>query len=81
MQKPMIGDDHLFKNKMTAEVQKPDQDALERSILCLIRHGTTEFNVKFQEVAQEFGLESEEYKKLKANEDLIDPPINELGLL
>ena len=44
------------------KVDRPDPKQMEDSILCLIRHGTTDFNVRFQEVAKEFGLESEEWK-------------------
>ena len=46
----------------------------------MIRHATTDFNVAFQNVVTAYGFESEEYRKLKADLNLVDPPINELGM-
>ena len=31
-------------------------------------------------MAQKYGLEGEEYKQMKIRKDLIDPPINDLGI-
>ena len=33
--------------EFTDEVDQPNLKDLENSILCLIRHGTTEFNIEF----------------------------------
>ena len=46
----------------------PDKASLERSTLCLIRHGTTAFNMKMNEVITENGgFEGEAFRKLKAD--------------
>jgi hypothetical protein len=50
------------------------------SKLFLIRHAITDFNVEFARVFSTFGSESDELRNLKVRTDLIDPPINKLGI-
>jgi broad specificity phosphatase PhoE len=66
--------------KITADVDAPDPALLEQATVLLIRHATTQFNVVHQQVAKDHGTDSEEFRKLKANRDFVDPPINDLGL-
>ena len=40
-------DNHMINTVLTEEVDRPDQEALNISQVCLIRHGTTDFNVEF----------------------------------
>ena len=70
----------MVHTKLDDQVEKPDSEELAKSQVCLIRHGTTKFNVEFQELAIKYGLDGEEWKQLKIRKDLIDPPINELGI-
>ena len=74
------GDMHMVHVKLDDQVEKPDPEELAKSQVCLIRHGTTKFNVEFQQLALKYGLDGEEWKQLKIRKDLIDPPINELGI-
>jgi len=73
-------DAHMITTVLDDQVDKPSAEDLENSVLCLIRHGTTKFNVEFQQMAQKYGLEGEEFKQMKIRKDLIDPPINDLGI-
>ena len=75
------GDAAQFTFKHDGSIPKPDAELIKRSTLCLIRHGTTEFNVICQQIVNEHGLESEEFRALKKRKDLIDPPLNEIGLM
>jgi fructose-1,6-bisphosphatase len=70
----------VFMQKITADVDAPDPALLEQATVLLIRHATTQFNVVHQQVAKDHGTDSEEFRKLKANRDFVDPPINDLGL-
>ena len=70
----------MVSDAITADVEQPDPHDLQDSVLCLIRHGTTQWNVEFQQMGLTDGFESEEYRKLKVRKDLIDPPINDMGL-
>ena len=47
MNKDNQADAHMINTVMDDQVDKPYQEDLENSILCLIRHGTTQFNVEF----------------------------------
>ena len=80
MEGEVIGASQVFMQKIEATIDAPDPVALEESQVLLIRHATTHFNVVHQQVVKDFGLESEEFRKLKVNRDLVDPPINDLGL-
>ena len=75
----VIGNSAVFQAKITEEVAAPDAKNLEEATVLLIRHATTHFNVEHQKVVKEFGLESEEFRKLKANRDFVDPGINDIG--
>lgn len=67
--------------KHDGSIPKPDPAKIANSTLCLIRHGTTEFNVVCQQIVNTHGLESNEFKELKIRKDLIDPPLNDIGLI
>ena len=41
------GDIHMITTKLDDQVDRPNPESLANSVLCLIRHGTTEFNVEF----------------------------------
>lgn len=46
----------------------------------LIRHATTHFNIEHQKIIHDFGEKGEEFRAFKARRDLVDPPLNEIGL-
>lgn len=66
--------------KIEDTIDAPDPVALEQAKVLLIRHATTHFNVVHQQHVKDFGLESEEFRTLKNNRDLIDPDINDIGI-
>ena len=74
------GDMHMVNDQITDQVEEPDPESLKNSVVCLIRHATTQWNVEFQQMGKTHGFEGEEYRKLKIRNDLIDPPINDMGL-
>lgn len=67
--------------KHDGSIPKPDPEKIANSTLCLIRHGTTEFNVICQDILKNHGPDSEEFRALKKRKDLIDPPLNNIGLV
>ena len=75
----VIGNSAVFQATITEEVAAPDSNDLEQATVLLIRHATTHFNVEHQKCVKEFGLESEEFRKLKSNRDFVDPGINDIG--
>jgi broad specificity phosphatase PhoE len=46
----------------------------------LIRHATTHFNIEHQKIIHDFGEKGEEFRAFKARRDLVDQPLNEIGL-
>ena len=66
--------------KLDEQVEAPSQELLDKSRVCLIRHAVTDFNVVLQPIVKQHGTESQEFRELRSRRDLIDPPLNELGL-
>lgn len=46
----------------------------------MIRHAVTKFNVLFSDIVAKYGVESEEYRKLKVNPECLDLSILEEGI-
>ena len=74
------GDEAAQNFVLDKSIPQPDATKMANSVLCLIRHGTTEFNVVCQRVLKTYGADSEEFRKLKIDKELIDPPLNDIGL-
>mmetsp|Transcript_16581 Transcript_16581/g.28226 ORF Transcript_16581/g.28226 Transcript_16581/m.28226 type:complete len:109 (-) Transcript_16581:619-945(-) len=65
---------------IVADVPPPNPELLEKARVLLIRHAATQFNIELQPIINKFGTESQEFREFRVRRDLIDPPLDDIGL-